>query len=122
MRVFYPAWSAKVLSGATPAKDAGPSKDAGPGTDAGPKTDGGPATDAGPADDAGEAPDAGPSGSDAGGRVDQLRRSFMRDTKGETINRRRHNNRWKNTFRTILIPVILYRRQERNNFLHHVLW
>ncbi len=60
VRVFYPAWSAKVLSGATPATDGGP------GTDAGPKTDGGPATDAGPADDAGEAPDAGPSGSDAG--------------------------------------------------------
>lgn len=60
VRVFYPAWSAKVLSGATPAKDAGAPSDAAASKDAGP------AMDAAPAQDAGAASDAGPGVTDAG--------------------------------------------------------
>lgn len=60
VRVFYPAWSAKVLSGVTSAPDASASKDAS--ADAN--------KDAGPAKDAGSTKDAGVGSSDAGSPPD----------------------------------------------------
>lgn len=69
VRVFYPAWSAKVLSGATSTTDAGANADAT--TDAGPSKDSGSSADAGSGNaDAGASTDSGSSASDAGAPAD----------------------------------------------------